>query len=89
LLVAFKEPNHNKENQLLTSQVVLVNQQLHQQCSIDNWLGQAEFSFKNQQEMQQEWWYQQWRRVRNEWKRKTREKYRYGSLDGFLETVFD
>jgi hypothetical protein len=67
---------------------MLVNQQLHQQCSIDNRPGQAEFSFWNQQEMQQEWWYQQWRRVCNEWKQKTREKDQYGSLDGFLETVF-
>jgi hypothetical protein len=74
--------------QLLTSLLMLVNQQLHQQWSLGNRSEHLELSFENQQGGQQEWWYQQWRKVYSERKLKTKGKDQYGSLDWLLETVF-
>jgi hypothetical protein len=67
---------------------MLVNQQLHQQWSLGNRSEHPELSFENQQGGQQEWRYQQWRKVYSERKLKTKRKDQYGNLDWFLKTVF-
>jgi hypothetical protein len=67
---------------------MLVNQQLNKQWSLGNRSKHPELSFENQQGSQQDWLYQQWRKVYNERKLKTKGKDQYGSLDWLLETVF-